>query len=93
MPNALAKKLQVKSGYRMLLLYAPSGYIKQLEPLPDDAKLLQRATGREFDWVQAFAKDAAELKKVAPKAMRAIKNDGIFWISFLSVLAWKDNAM
>ena len=36
----------------------------------------------EFDWIQIFVKNKAELDKLAPKAARALKPASLLWISF-----------
>ena len=35
-----------------------------------------------FDWIQVFARNRAELRRLAPRAVRALGPDGILWISF-----------
>jgi hypothetical protein len=36
----------------------------------------------EFDWIQLFAKNQAELKKLLPRAVKALKLESILWLSF-----------
>ena len=36
----------------------------------------------EFDFVHVFAKDLAELEKLAPVAAEAVKRDGLLWVSY-----------
>ena len=35
-----------------------------------------------LDFVHVFAKDLAELDKLAPVAAEAVKHDGLFWVSY-----------
>jgi hypothetical protein len=79
--SPLVKKLQLKPEQRVAVINAPPGYIEALGQLPEGTKLTDKAAG-SFDFIQLFVKDSAELKRHAPKAIRAIKNDGMLWISY-----------
>ena len=79
--SALARKMKLKPGQRAALVNAPEGYLKELSPLPAGVKVAERLQG-EFDWVQIFVKDKAELDKLIPKVVRALKPDSLLWISY-----------
>jgi hypothetical protein len=79
-PSALSKKLQLRAGHRVAVVNAPPGAEKKLKPLPDGATLT--TAGGPRDAVIAFAQDHAELRKVAPQAIRALKEDGLLWICY-----------
>jgi hypothetical protein len=79
--SRLAKKLKLKPGARAALVNAPKGYAKELAPLPAGATLSAKL-GREHDWIQLFAKDQAELKKLLKPAARALAPESLLWISF-----------
>lgn len=79
--SSLVKKLQIKPGYRVLILHPPPGYLEQLGPLPEGAELAHEAKGT-FDFVQVFVKNIDEMNRFAPKAIRAVKPDGLLWISY-----------
>ena len=79
--SSLLKKLQIKSGQRIAIINPPQGYLDELGPLPERTKLAKRVTGT-FDLVHLFVKNVAELNKLAPKAIRAVRPDGILWISY-----------
>ena len=79
--GTLAKKLLVKPGYRGALVNAPAGFAKRLEPLPEGASVAEGA-GPGNDLVLAFAKDAAELRRVASSAARLLKPEGLLWICY-----------
>ncbi len=82
MPTSkLAAKMKLKPGHRAALVNAPAGYAKELSPLPAGAKIAPSLTG-EFDWIQLFAKDQAELKNLLPRAVKALKAESILWLSF-----------
>jgi len=79
--SALAKKMKLRPGSRALILNAPEGYRRELEPLPKDVQLLERLSGK-FDWIQLFVRTEAELEALAPKAIAAMSADSMLWISF-----------
>jgi hypothetical protein len=79
--STLAAKLKLGAGARALLINAPASYRTQLGTLPSGATL--SGTGRgTFDWIQVFAKSRAELRRLAPRAVRALGSAGILWVSF-----------
>lgn len=81
MENALAKKMKLKPGQHAAILNAPQGYVKELEPLPADVEMSDSLKGK-FDWIQLFVKSKAEIDKLAPRAVKALKPESILWITF-----------
>jgi len=79
--SALARKLRLQPGLRVLILNAPEGYLDRLRPLPEGIELAEVAGG-EFDFVHLFARNSAELARMAPQALKSIKYDGVLWISY-----------
>jgi hypothetical protein len=79
--SALAKKLRVLPGNRLLVLNVPDGYESELAPLPDGASVTTAAEGT-FDVVQAFARDSTELRRIVPVATSALAPGGILWIAW-----------
>jgi hypothetical protein len=79
--NPLVKKLKIKPGQRIIVLNPPSGYIAKLKDLPDGVELVSELDGT-FDFIQLFVNNVAELEEFAPKAINALKYDGIFWICY-----------
>ena len=77
--SALAKKLQIKPGMKVALLNAPTDAAAALRPLPDGASV---SAGTTADAVIAFARDDAELRKIAPQAVKALKTDGLLWLAY-----------
>ena len=77
----LLKKLRMSPEQRALILNVPPGYLDELGPLPQGVELAEEPEGT-FDFVQVFAKDLAELEKLAPVAASAVKHDGLFWVSY-----------
>jgi hypothetical protein len=77
--SSLASKLKLRSGHRAALISAPDGYRKELGALPQGVSVTLRGT---FDWIQIFARNRAELRRLAPRAVRALGAEGILWVSF-----------
>ena len=80
-PSAVAKKLQLKPGKSWLFYNAPANYLSLLEPLPDGASAHFNPAGN-FDGIQLFALNSAELaaglKVIAP----LLKPDTVVWIAY-----------
>jgi hypothetical protein len=79
--SGLLKKLLLKPNQKIAILNPPSGYLSSLETMPEGIEIATRSQSG-LDFVHLFVKDAAELQKLAPNAMRRLKPDGIFWISY-----------
>ena len=76
----LANKLRIQPGQRILILNPPSGYLDELD-LPEDVELAEKPEGT-FDFVHLFVKNTAELESLGPTAIKAVKYDGLLWISY-----------
>ena len=79
--SALARKLLVKPGHRVAVMDSPAGYLDLLRPLPEGAELVD-SPQESVDVVQVFVRDAAELERAAPAAIRAMKPDGLLWVCY-----------
>ena len=79
--SALAKKMKLKAGVRAAVINAPAGYLKELAPLPAGVEVSEQLQGR-FDWIQAFVRTSAELKRLAPRLVKALAEESLLWISF-----------
>jgi len=77
----LANKLQIKPGKHWLFYNAPADYIKWLEPLPQDTTWSLIPKG-DFDGIQLFAKNKAELSSSLKLIGPLLKPDTVFWISY-----------
>lgn len=73
--NPLVKKLGIKPGMRVLLLNAPEGFQKKLDPLPGDVTISE-TPGTVFDYVLVFVASVAELERYATPAVAAYKEPG-----------------
>ncbi|GJG88899.1 hypothetical protein tb265_40800 [Gemmatimonadetes bacterium T265] len=94
--GALAKKLLVKPGAVVRVIAAPAGYAGVLDPLPAGATRIDAPAGGAgaddggapsegappADVVLAFAHDAAELARLAPGALAALRPGGALWVAY-----------
>src|SRR5579875_1341217 len=77
----LPQKLLIKPGKRWLIYNAPKDYLKSLEPLPANATCTTTPKGN-FDGIQLFAKNKAELVSSLKVIAPLLKPDTIFWVSY-----------
>jgi hypothetical protein len=76
---SIIKKMKRKSGSRAAIINAPKGYEAASFP---ELKPAAATLSGQFDWIQIFVQNKAELDKLAPKAVKALKPESILWISF-----------
>ncbi len=81
MISALARKLRLQAGQRALILNAPAGYLNELGELPEGVSVATEPDG-DFDFVQVFVGNRAELERLGPVALRAVKYDGLLWLCY-----------
>jgi len=79
--TSLVKKLRIQTGQRILIMNDPSGYMDELGDLPEDVDVAQEPNGT-FDFVHLFVKNVAELERLGPVAIEAVKYDGLLWMSY-----------
>ncbi len=77
----LVKKLGIKPGITVRLINPPAGYQKTLGELPDDVVLLSRLT-KEISFIHLFAGKRSQLDSMLQKAKRALKKNGMLWVSW-----------
>jgi hypothetical protein len=53
----------------------------ELASEPEGVALANQA-GETFDFVHLFVKNVAELERLGPSAIHAVKHDGLLWISY-----------
>ena len=80
MATSLSRKLQLRPGQKVSVRNPPPGYLDELRPAAAGAELVEDGPG--LDFVQLFARDAAELDRLAPSAVAAVKPDGLLWICY-----------
>ena len=65
----------------MLIMNAPDGYTQLLGPLPAGSEVETSAEG-EFDFVQLFVHNKADIDADAETAIQVLKPGGILWFSY-----------
>ena len=81
MATSLSRKLRLQPGQRALVLNVPDNYRELVDPLPEDLELSDNAEGT-FDFVHLFVQDSAELDRWGPIAIKAVRYDGLLWLSY-----------
>jgi len=79
--SAMAKKLRLAAGQKVAVLKAPEGFTALLSPGPADIGT-RLASAQAYDVVQLFVNSADELRRLGPDAIRAVKPDGLLWITY-----------
>ena len=79
--SALVKKMKLKPGQRMALIHPPEDYLAELGLLPPEVELSEQLSG-QFDWIQIFVRNKAELEAILPQVIGALKPASLLWISF-----------
>ena len=80
-PRSLVAKLGIKPGMRVVVLAAPSGYARTLGALPPGAKVSTSARGTQ-SFIHLFTKSRANLAKRLRPLNKALRDDGMIWISW-----------
>lgn len=79
--SPVAKKLRLAPEHRVVVLNAPDGYLARLQPGPADVRAVLEPR-EAYDVVQLFVSDVDELRRQAPEAARAVKPNGLLWITY-----------
>ncbi len=77
----LAKKLEIKEGFNIVIHNAPENYETLLAPLPDDVHLSTN-TSKDFQMVHIFTQSRGELENQLPSYTESIHRDGMIWVSW-----------
>jgi hypothetical protein len=59
--KSLIQKLRILPNHRVIVLYAPQGYLDSLGEIPEEIEITDNPEGA-FDFVQLFFKDKANSK-------------------------------
>jgi hypothetical protein len=79
--RSLVEKLGIKAKSRIAIVHAPKNYDRTLGPLPDAVKPITQI-GAEMDFIQSFFTDAKVLDQEFALLKKAIKQNGVLWISW-----------
>jgi hypothetical protein len=72
--------LQIKSG-KLIVINAPKSYAEQLAQELPDLTVSTRAAG-QAEAVLLFVNSLAEVEKLSPKAIKAVKPGGMLWMAY-----------
>ena len=81
MAAAIADKLLIKPGARVLLLNAPIGYAKKLQPLPEGVTVTDRRSQTASDVAIVFVRDKGELKRLQ-SGFATLEDDAALWVCY-----------
>ena len=81
MAEVLAEQLLIKPGSRVLLLNAPVGYAKKLEPLPQGVTITDRRSQAASEVAIVFVRDTGELKRLQ-SGFAALEEDAALWVCY-----------
>jgi hypothetical protein len=79
--SPMAKKLRLAEDHSVAILNAPPDYLALLKPGPAGIRN-ELEPARQYDVVQLFVKDADELRRLGPAAIRAVKPEGLLWVTY-----------
>jgi hypothetical protein len=77
----LQKKLGIKEGMSLCVLYAPTNYFDLISPLPEKI-LVKRKLSGELDFEHLFVTEFKIFKKEFIKCKKTLKKDGMLWVSW-----------
>ncbi len=81
MDEALAKKLRLPQGGRIAVVEPPEGYLARIG-LTEAAAGIEAGAEASYDFVQVFAQNSADVERLAPGAIRAVKPAGLLWMCY-----------
>jgi len=76
----LSRKLQLKAGRQAVVMNAPPGYVSELGV--EVRAGLTGAPDGSVEFLQLFATSLREVNDLVPSVKRALKSDGLLWISY-----------
>lgn len=81
MPDTLPDKLLIKPHSRVLLLNAPIGYAKKLQPLPEGVTVIDRRSQTASEVAIVFVRDKGELKRLQ-SGFATLEDDAALWVCY-----------
>lgn len=78
----LAKKLGIKSDFKVLLYNEPSHYLDLFTDFPENVEFLSEIGQENTDFIHLFCKTEEEMKIQAPVYKAALKKNGLLWLSW-----------
>lgn len=78
----LSKKLGIKEGFSMLLVNQPDHYLNLFSDFPENVNFLNGPKPESADFIHLFCAEESELIKHSSSCKKALKKNGIFWVSW-----------
>jgi hypothetical protein len=79
--TGLAEQLLIKPGARVLLLNAPIGYAKKLQPLPEGVTITDRRSQTASEVAIVFVRDKGELKRLQ-SGFATLEDEAALWVCY-----------
>lgn len=77
----LQKKLGIKEGMNLCVLYAPANYFDLISPLPEKTVVRKKTSG-ELDFEHLFVTEFKVFKKEFITCKKHLKKTGMLWVSW-----------
>jgi hypothetical protein len=78
---SIQKKLRLQPGHRALVINSPRAYSGILGTVGEGVRFVE-AQSSDVDFVHLFVRNQADLDRYFDAALKSIKYDGLFWISY-----------
>ena len=78
----LVKKLGIKEGFRVGLVYSPDGFAAELTPLSNDVKIIEGRLPNSLDLILLFVDSQTILIREFPRMALKLANNGMLWIAW-----------
>ncbi|WP_395373191.1 DUF3052 domain-containing protein [Marinicella sp. W31] len=88
----LFQKLGIKPGFKICVKNAPDDYMRLIAPIPPAVRFLSRL-GKDLDMVHFFTVSKRDLQHQIQAMKKAIKSNGMIWISWPKKAAKADTDM
>lgn len=80
MPQTTAQKLKIYAGSTLLTINMPTHFRKNLEPLPENIKISDKA--KDYNQIHWFVKDQEQMESELKKVLSLLKENVICWIYY-----------
>jgi hypothetical protein len=78
---SLLQKLVVKTGYKLIIINPPDGYLDRIGSLPESTNYIELNT-QPADVIQVFVKTMDEVLPNVEVWKKSLKPNGILWITY-----------
>ena len=79
--KALVQKIGLKAGHKLALAGEPAGFLKELDPLPDDVVVVTGGN-KPLDCVILFASEAHGLEARIVRWTKRLAPAGMLWVAW-----------